>query len=195
MIIGISGKMGTGKTTLAQLLQDLLLRDHLVGEGVPVIRAFGDVLKQEVAQEFNFPLEWCYTQQGKLKFIQNQQGRSGTVRELLQYWGTDVRRAQDSLYWTRAMARTVATDLRQGNHIIVHDVRFLNEARWVKEQGGIVVRLEPYEGWKEGQYAQHESEKNLDDYPDFDEVLHPGLDQQPAAARLVFKKALVALPR
>lgn len=201
MIIGISAKMGCGKTTLAQHLQNLLARDHAFGEGVPVLRAFGDPLKQEVAEAFGFPLEHCYTTGGKSASFPFVSGRNNvedmalrhfgtghaTVRELMQWYGTDYRRAEDKDYWTKAFDSYVAQDLRMGNHLIVHDVRFENEAEWVLRKGGIMLRLEPYDGWQPGDFAGHASETALDEWPRFTQRFRPGHGRLHATARIVFR--------
>lgn len=195
MIIGISAKMGCGKTTLAQHLQNLLARDHAFGEGVPVLRAFGDPLKQECAEFFGFPLADCYTTEGKGKAIPVtggpawclDLGPAPTVRELMQAYGTDYRRAEDKDYWIKAFDSYVAQDLRMGNHLIVHDVRFENEAEWVLRKGGIMLRLEPYDGWKPGDFAGHASETALDEWPRFTQRFRPGHGRLHATARTVFR--------
>jgi len=197
MIIGISGKIGTGKSVLGQHLQNLLARDHAFGEGVPVLRAFGDPLKQEVAEAFGFPLDWCYTTKGKATEIVLEAGGQAweafgcvaTVRELMQWWGTDVRRAQDVDYWIKAFDSYVAQDLRMDNTILVPDVRFPNEVGWVLGQGGpvMMVRMEPYEGWQPGEFAGHASETSLDEYP-FMERFRPGFGRLHVMARSIFTR-------
>jgi len=188
MVIGLSGKIGSGKTTLAQHLQNLMARDHAFGEGVPVLRAFGDPLKQECSEYFGFPLEWCYTTEGKALVIGVPgSSETTTVREAMQWYGTDYRRAEDRDYWIKAFDRYVAQDLRMGNNIIVHDCRFENEAGWVLDRHGIMLRLEPFEGWKPGPFADHASETSLDEYPHFTQRHRPGYGRLHATARMVFR--------
>ena len=194
MIIGISAKMGCGKTTLALHLQNLMARDHAFGEGVPVLRAFGDPLKQEAAEMYGFDLEDGYTTYGKGKQVELDPrfeayriGDLVTVRELLQFHGTDYRRAQNANYWTKAFDNYVAQDLRMGNHLIVHDVRFENEASWVLDRGGVLLRMAPYKGWKPGEFADHKSETALDDYPFFTQIVAPGFGQIASTAKRVFR--------
>ena len=195
MIIGISGKIGCGKTFLAMHLQDLIARDHVFGEGVPVLRAMADPLKQECSDFFGFPLDWCYCTAGKGTPMEIKDHRDAyaalgmfaTVRELMQWYGTDYRRAEDKDYWIKAFDSYVAQDLRMGNHLIVHDVRFSNEATWVLDRGGVLLRMAPYPGWKPGPHADHESETALDDFPHFTQVLTPGLGQLHRTARMVFR--------
>ena len=102
MIIGISGKMGCGKSVLTERLLLALSGYTRIG--------FADILKKECADKFNFPLDCCYRQEGKrhevkvdLKHFEDVPHPYGispgeelrghkymTVRELLQWYGTDV---------------------------------------------------------------------------------------------------------
>ena len=171
MILGISGKMGSGKTTLA---------DHIVLI-VPgcVRKAFGDPLKIEASLEYGFPLDWAY--RGKDRVVHSHRG-ANTVRDLLQYWGTDVRRAQDPIYWLKAMDKYVGQDLDAGAHVVVDDVRFENEADWVLARGGVLVRVDTYDGWVPGPFSEHVSETDLDDYELFTKRIRPPLGGLSSAA-------------
>lgn len=155
-ILGISGKIGCGKSTLAQMLAaDLGWR----------VLSFGGLIKDETSRVFGFPREWCDSQQGKRRVVQLKPsaklGATATVRQLLQYWGTDVCRAKDPEYWMRAMAHAMENQVG----VIVDDVRFANEARMILARGGMLVRLDPYKGWEPGPEAEHVTETALDSWP------------------------------
>mgnify|MGYP006896949256 CR=1 FL=1 len=75
--------------------------------------------------------------------------------------------------------------LTQRGNVAVHDVRFKEEAGLIRDMGGLVVRLEPYPGWKPGPYADHQSETDLDDWQWFDLVLHPQFGQLRETAELI----------
>ena len=155
MIIGISGKIGTGKTTLSNLLLERLPGYERV--------AFGDCLKEETAETFGFPLEWAYSERGKAQTVEFERERipyEMTVRELLQWYGTDVCRAADPDYWIKAMADRIGDK----TNVIIDDVRFPDEAEFVEARGGFLVRLGEYPGWKPGPHANHASETALDSY-------------------------------
>ena len=141
IIYAISGKLKTGKTTLANLL--------------PYKRiAFGDILKQEVSETLGIPLEDLYNE-NKAKY-----------RKILQWYGTDYRRAQDPLYWVKKFDLLLPDE-----PIIVDDVRFIEEAEYCKSKGAKLIRLEPYEGYS--YYSNHRSETALDNY-NFDAIFYPG---------------------
>ena len=189
MIIGISGKIGCGKSTLTQHLMMYLAGYKRI--------AFGDLLKQETANAFNFPLDLCYSQEGKLtrfrisRLYENVVRAQGpilgaafykafanpdklgrnrapkvSVRELLQFYGGNRVQVADKNYWVGAVANALS-DLYappQEPMAIIDDVRFPNEANFVKDNDGILIRIEPYDVWEPGPYAQHISETALDDY-------------------------------
>ncbi len=192
-IIGISGKMGVGKTRLACTLCDL--------HPGWVRMAFGDPVKDEISEVFGFSRRLCNTALGKSTGVSTHQavdhpGAGGklpprlimTVREVLQWWGTDVRRAQDPDYWVKAMAARL-DDLPGDACVVFDDVRFPNEARMVRERGGLLVRLLPWNGWKPGPNADHYSECALDGYDDWDAVHLLRLRQMSDAARALVPMA------
>ena len=90
----------------------------------------------------------------------------GKHPKLLQWWGTDYRRAQDPDYWVKRAFDSIPADT---DILLVPDTRFNNEAAAIKERGGHlihVVRLN-----EDGtQYiatdrpANHPGEVQLDDY-------------------------------
>jgi hypothetical protein len=77
------------------------------------------------------------------------------MRKLLQWWGTEYRRAQDPNYWTK---RTMSSVERNMGLIVITDVRFPNEERAIHERGGTVWRI-----IRPGHHGdEHISEKAVD---------------------------------
>lgn len=68
----------------------------------------------------------------------NAHSRTESIRRALQYLGTDVRRKTDNEYWVKEFHRTVP----DSDFILVTDVRFPNEADSVVEHGGLMLRLD-----------------------------------------------------
>ncbi len=155
-IIGIAGKMHCGKTTLAGYLAD-----HLKGD--TTIVNFGDILKREVAEKYNFPLDWCYSQSGKDNIIVIED-RAVTVRYALQWYGTDLMRAKDVDYWVKKMA-TMLGKIPYDTTVIIADIRFPNEVDFIGSTHGKCIRLRPYPEWDK--MSDHESEIALDNHESF----------------------------
>lgn len=85
---------------------------------------------------------------------------------LLQWWGTEYRRAQDPDYWVKKMFATVPkeTDL-----VLITDVRFPNEAQGITQRGGYTIKVERLASSGRPFVApdrpgDHPSETALDDY-------------------------------
>jgi hypothetical protein len=101
--------------------------------------------------------------------IQDQPGKTAvTVRRILQWWGTEYRRDQDPDYWTKAWGRKVEQLDLEHLHVLIDDVRFMNELNVVKEHGGLIVKIERpgFDGAN-----NHASETSLDEYKAWDWVL------------------------
>lgn len=63
------------------------------------------------------------------------------VRRILQRLGTDVVRNRDPEFWLRAFDRRHQYDDGTAPHLVIADVRFDNEAQWVRDRGGIVLEV------------------------------------------------------
>lgn len=186
-IIGLSAKIGCGKSTIAGFIQELVSGSERV--------AFGDALKTEAAAFYGFPVELCYSETGKRSTImlnneKNPMGRDmATVRDILQFHGTDYRRKQDPRYWTKRTEETIGVLAMTGcKLVIVDDVRFIDEAECLRETGwGQLYRIDPYPGWKPGTNAHHLSEIALDNYDKWDCVFCPeyGLNELQAVAKCI----------
>lgn len=174
-IVGISGKIGTGKSELARLASEYL------GKGWGR-RSFADALKLEVAGTFNIPLKDCYDVNSKNRPVITSHALTMfnppkalmTVREIMQWWGTDVRRAQNPAVWVHAMAKWVDDNMYNYKGVIIDDVRFPDEFGLVKGMGGVAVRLNPYPGqWDRQHVGRHVSETALDHVSEWDLIFSP----------------------
>lgn len=217
-LVGISGKMGSGKDTVASLIAE---RFSQSGEKV-VIRSLADSLKEEVARLVADALMsqseqgFCdsVTSWSRISSIQAQEllkvlhplvvslleqmvesnevtaellyrnpADKPLVREVLKFWGNDVRRAQNPDYWVNMAAGYTEEQRSMGVSCVIPDVRRQNEAGFIKDAGGLLVRLNVSEEEQRRRLLRrdnklsdrsaftHITETDLDDYDRFDIIL------------------------
>ncbi len=81
------------------------------------------------------------------------------IRPLLVCWGTGiVRNKIDKDYWVKKIKNTVKMNRKTGITSIITDVRFTNEVKWIKEEGGVSIFLE-----REGTGPTNPDEVNFTD--------------------------------
>ena len=98
--------------------------------------------------------------------IQDRSGQTAvTVRRILQWWGTEYRRTGDADYWTKAWSRKVEQLNLEQVHVLIDDVRFMNELNAIKGHGGLIIKIER-PGFNGAN--NHASETSLDDYAAWD---------------------------
>jgi hypothetical protein len=178
LIIGLGYKARQGKDTLANFIK----KEY--GEKYPIrLYSFAEELKREVNEWYEKYGDWSKTftainqQIGPLPewvvidhtdTIDDPLCPYGKQRTLLQWYGTEYRRAKSPNYWVRKLSQTIKKDIdiRLG---IVTDVRFPNEYKWVKSFGrdGITVCVKRRNA--EAVY-NHTSETSLDGY-EFDYIV------------------------
>ena len=151
--IGFSGRKQSGKTTAAEYVADRLSSGF---GGIVQIVSFADTIKRIVAQ----------TMYGQKLFhgsMKSEVAHGKTGREWLQIIGTDWFRHANPDCWVNALHAQI-TDLRgiaeMANLdclVIVPDVRFPNEVKYLQESGP-VIRLTRCPFPEDG----HESEVALD---------------------------------
>lgn len=91
-----------------------------------------------------------------------------TVREMLQKIGTDALRNNfDKDIWVKLAFK----DILDGENQVFTDVRFENEAKAIKEKGGILIRIDRDNEQLTGPTATHQSESELDEFSDWDYIL------------------------
>lgn len=140
MIIGICGFIGSGKDTAA---------DYLVGFHGFRRDSFAGTLKDAVSAVFGWDRELIEGRTPEARAWREQVDtwwaeRLGmphlTPRWILQWWGTEVCRNHfhDDI-WIAALQARLA---RRSDHTVISDVRFPNEIKAIKEQGGRIVWIQ-----------------------------------------------------
>lgn len=160
MLIGLSGKIGSGKSTVADLMK-LRKREYQ-------IKAFAHKVKEITSLMTGVSLGACYSQEGKNTYLKDW---GMTVGEFQQKLGTEaIRNNLHPDAWVLALF----SDYTDNQHWIITDVRFPNEAVAIKSRGGILVRME---GDPVGVRANskrdlnHASETSLDNYDHWDYII------------------------
>lgn len=164
-LIGISGKIGSGKNYFAEKVTDVLIsKGFTVKEAsfaTPLKREATDIIKDfslslnddtfmetmvvEFSKKYNMTfeqIEMLYSFVAKeLEENPNLNGysRSEGLRRFLQYLGTDVRRNTEENYWVDRFSQFIPQDC---NFVFITDVRFPNEADCVLNNEGTLIRVD-----------------------------------------------------
>lgn len=175
IIIGISGKIGSGKNTVA----DIIKKHNKSFQEI----AFAYKLKQIVsilsAQDINNTM----SQTGKNIYIPEF---NMSIGEMLQKVGTDLFRDNFNVN-TWVIATFLQIFNNPGNYIIT-DCRFKNEAKAIKDNGGILLRINRSNNnisTNSTRNLQHQSEIDLDDYTAFDYIINNDTDLQDLEKKVI----------
>jgi len=166
MIFGFSGKMGAGKNYICDNIFLPLLKKH--NRNV-IQMAFADQIKVNVMVNYNLSKnDVCNDKNYK-------------IRNLLQKEGTqDGRNRLGDDIWINHLDKWMEIHKSKGVHtFLITDVRFKNEAEYIKRMGGKIIRVEAPERNKDLIIRQkldpltvnHISETDLDNYYSFDLIL------------------------
>lgn len=122
-IIGLAGKAGCGKDTVAKYLEDTRGYEHL---------SFAYPIKAALSAMLNINFVYM-DRETKEKPIQEL---GVTPRRLMQTLGTEWGR--DLIHpdiWIKALEMNIKGDT------VISDVRFPNEAKWIKRHGGMLIYI------------------------------------------------------
>lgn len=190
ILIGIGNKAQHGKDTAAAAILA-----HAASLGLPILRvSWADALYEEVnsflryyifemglsiEDVFSFrtlgvddslikPPSWVQpTPNAEI----SERAPYGKHSKLLQWWGTEFRRAQDPDYWVKKGTEVIEAFRRihPNGVVVVPDVRFFNEVGAIQKMGGELLRVSRIN--KDGtpyvdpsRDANHSSETELDAY-------------------------------
>lgn len=196
MIIGISGKLGTGKTTVANQVIQILAENEIK----TTMLSFAGLLKNEAARVYGFPLDAAYENKEMQVVLDKDSpprqyrnpdwtGRNPTVREILQFYGTNVIRERDPNYWVKELDWKYQELIKEfGDNLVIFidDVRFPNEKEYA-EQHGICYRIEAYPGYPHKEI--HASECILDN-SEFAKTFSPAYGELLPVAEIIAQEVM-----
>lgn len=163
VIIGISGKIGSGKDYLAgKLVKHLKGLNHTtdhtsfatplkaeLNQVIAHIRENKGSTDEEIADIINRDMDMGYENAYDLVQLLREEvtgdveltaySRTLKIRTGLQDLGTKIRRAQNPNYWTEKFLETV--EASTADYMFVSDARFPNEMNTVVDNHGVALRL------------------------------------------------------
>ena len=149
-LIGLTGYKQSGKDTAAKNFERLLPRYNC-----PIhILHFAAQIKLDVAAAIGQTPEWI-----------EENKKNPVIRHLLQWYGNDYAKSEwGSDVWLQKLIDSVVR-IKEPAIVIIPDVRFTIEADWIKQNNGVIIRVE-----RAGQQNTdtHSSETELDKiHPDW----------------------------
>lgn len=168
--IAISGRAGSGKDTIADIVLALAKSDGFDGKKY----GFADALKSYCSEKFGYDNHLNYTQVGKASYNQKE-GKS--IRDIL-IDESAKKRAISQTYWVDKVLDQIQID--KPDFYVISDCRYKFEADPLKAEGAIIVRLivspeDRYQRINDLSVVNSvdESETGLDAY-DFTEIYQNG---------------------
>lgn len=157
MIIGLSGKKRSGKDTAYAVIRDYYSNLRLESPNIGVFRyAFADLVKEYAKLFFGID-PWSENEdKEKIRFV--LQGIGQMMRETVdrEFWVkktyTLIGEAQEEFFNSYPDGRFIA---------IITDVRYRNEATFIEDNKGIVIRID---NPRVDTTDRHPSETDLDEY-------------------------------
>jgi len=153
-IIGIAGYARTGKDTFGSILSTELGKVGLSSK------------KLSLAFELKSDLDSFLTEKFGISAFTEEPKEKNFIRPLLICYGTDLMRKKDPEHWIKKIQKTVDLNNNYGIISLVCDIRFMNEAVWLKKNGGILVHLKR-PGTEPADKNERENEKSLREVSDF----------------------------
>jgi hypothetical protein len=157
MLIAFSGKKKSGKDTCADLIAGASPTFQFTRVN------FADAVYEEVAKAI-WPVHQ-YNREMILDKIAYIKDNKDSFRLILQGWGTDFRRGLfGKSYWIDKYKKTYLS-IPTNTIVVTTDVRFFNEAEYINNVGGLLIRVSRPD--TDDYDDKHQSECELDKY-DFD---------------------------
>lgn len=129
MLIGICGRAGSGKSTIA---------DHLCLSHSFIRQKFASDLKAGIRTAFH--LDERHTD-GEMKEDPLDVLNGNSTRDVMEWFGEGARQRFGPDIWVKTAMARAARNAKLGHGIVFDDVRNLNEAMAIRNAGGVIVRI------------------------------------------------------
>ena len=153
-IIGVAGYARTGKDTFGSILCNELSKTGVKAKKLSLAYVLKSDLDNFLLDKFGIS---AFTEDPKEKSF---------IRPLLICYGTDLMRKKDPEYWIKKLQKTVDLNTNCGIISVICDIRFLNEASWLRNNGGILVHLKR-PGMEPADKNENNNEQALKQVSDF----------------------------
>lgn len=174
-LVGMMGKKRSGKNTYADRLSD--------AHGFAQVAFATPLRRMALAID---PYVYPGTRlSGLVRSLGWEEAKDhGEVRRLLQVIGTDAgRNVLGADVWVSLATAEVAKLRAAGRPVVITDVRFPNEAKAIRDAGGLLVRVtRPAPLGTREVYDEHPSETALDGFPADCDIQNSGTIEQLHAA-------------
>lgn len=128
IVIGVSGKLGSGKNYIINNVIIPVLKNYINIRYLEI--AFADQIKINVMTKNN------------INFSDVYESKTKESRQLLQNEGTEVGRNTNKDIWVNYLSNWINVNNSRGISIfIISDCRFLNEVEYVHNQNGIMIKV------------------------------------------------------
>lgn len=169
MIFGFAGKMGSGKNYVSEKIFIPLFEKKFPNRKILPV-AFADQLKINTIVKYNLNRNDVYTT------------KTYESRKLLQEEGTEYGRNKcGNDIWIRYLSEWMYILNQKGiTDFVITDCRFENEANWIKQKNGKIIRVELDKSqniYKDKETQSHISETELDNYNQWDMILNNNINK------------------
>ena len=184
MVIGLSGKIRSGKSRVAKIFKKVLEKEGKTCE----IKSFASPIYEIVSELYRTDVEQVKKdKRDNLIVLMNNSSYNGagsdffasSYREILQKIGTTARDRADEDIWVNALFgydnEKVKGDFTwTSDYWIIDDVRFPNEAKRILECNGKLIRINR----PDAEDNEHIIENSLNDWQDWDLVIENNISKK-----------------
>ena len=184
MVIGLSGKIRSGKSRVAKIFKKVLEKEGKTCE----IKSFASPIYEIVSELYRTDVEQVKKdKRDNLIVLMNNSRYNGagsdffasSYREILQKIGTTARDRADEDIWVNALfgydnEKVKGEFTWTSDYWIVDDVRFPNEAKRILECNGKLIRINR----PDAEDNEHIIENSLNDWQDWDLVIENNISKK-----------------